>query len=81
MSALEHELSFLGIPLLGKYDLVQLKADMKCLVDGPTPQLEKRLGKNGTDDVTSAMHFLSLLSWPHQANELVLKYVINQVTH
>ena len=54
---------------------------MKCLVDGPTAQLEKRLGKNGTDDVTSAMHFLSLLSWPHQANELVLKYVINQVTH
>eukprot|EP00731_Ephydatia_muelleri_P022417 Em0014g1008a len=68
-SALEHESSFLGIPLLGKYDLVQLKADMKCLVDGLTAQLEKRLGENGTDDVTSAMHFLSLHSWPHQANE------------
>ncbi|KAL5496177.1 hypothetical protein EMCRGX_G012415 [Ephydatia muelleri] len=68
-SALEHELSFLGIPLLGKYDLVQLKADMKCLVDGLTAQLEKQLGENGTDDVTSAMHFLSLHSWPHQANE------------
>ncbi|KAL5466710.1 hypothetical protein EMCRGX_G030858 [Ephydatia muelleri] len=68
-SALEHESSFLGIPLLGKYYLVQLKADMKCLVDGLTAQLEKRLGENGTDDVTSAMHFLSLHSWPHQANE------------
>ena len=54
---------------MGKYDLVQLKADMKCLVDGLTAQLEKRLGENGTDDVTSAMHFLSLHSWPHQANE------------
>ena len=30
-SALENESSFWGIPLLGKYDLVQLKADMKCL--------------------------------------------------
>eukprot|EP00731_Ephydatia_muelleri_P039293 Em1344g1a len=30
----------------------ELKADMKCLVDGLTAQLEKRLGENGTDDVT-----------------------------
>ena len=59
----------MGIPLSGKYDVVQLKADMKCLVDGLTAQLEKRLGENGSDDVTSAMHFLSLHSQPHQTNE------------
>ena len=68
-SALENESSFLGIPLSGKYNLVQLTADMKCLLDGLTDQLEKWLGDNGTDDVTSAMHFLSLHSFPHQANE------------
>ena len=68
-SVLENESSFLGIPLSGKYGLVQLKANMKCLLNGLTAQLEKRLGDNGTDDVTSTMHFLSLHSWPHQANE------------
>ena len=65
--ALKDESSFLGVPLSGKYDAVQLKADMKCLVDGLAAQLEVRLGENGCDDVTSAMHFLSLHSWPQRA--------------
>ena len=59
----------MGVPLSGKYDAVQLKADMKCLVDGLTAQLEVRLGENGSDEITSAMHFLSLHSWPHQTED------------
>eukprot|EP00731_Ephydatia_muelleri_P025501 Em0017g584a len=49
-SALKDESSFLGVPLSGKHDAVQLKADMKCLVDGLTAQLEVRLGENGSDE-------------------------------
>ena len=33
----------MGVPLSGKYDAVQLKADMKCLVDGLTAQLDHTL--------------------------------------
>ncbi|KAL5496799.1 hypothetical protein EMCRGX_G013158 [Ephydatia muelleri] len=68
-AALKDESSFMGVPLSGKYDAVQLKADMKCLVDGLTAQLEVRLGENGSDEITSAMHFLSLHSWPHQTED------------
>ena len=59
----------MGVPLSGKYDAVQLKADTKCLVDGLTAQLEVRLGENGSDEITSAMHFLSLHSWPHNTED------------
>ena len=35
-----------------------MKADMKCLVDdGLTTKLEERLGENGRDGITHAMHF------------------------
>ena len=35
-----------------------MKVDMKCLVDGLTTKLEERLGENGRDGITHAMHFL-----------------------
>ena len=46
-----------------------MKADMKCLVDGLVMKLEERLGENGTDGITHAMHFLSLSSWPQQTED------------
>eukprot|EP00731_Ephydatia_muelleri_P008522 Em0004g860a len=50
-SALKDESSFMGVPLSGKYDAVQLKADMKCLVDGLTAQLETEDATFGNQDV------------------------------
>ena len=46
--------------MFGKYEGVQMKADMTCLVDGLVMKLEERLGDNGRDGITRAMHFLSL---------------------
>ncbi|KAL5496819.1 hypothetical protein EMCRGX_G013181 [Ephydatia muelleri] len=62
-AALKDESSFLGVPLSGKYDAVQLKADMKCLVDGLTAQLEVRLGENGSDEC-NAFSLPTLLASP-----------------
>ena len=53
-SALKDDSSFLGVHLLGNYNAAQL---------------EERLGENGNDDVTRAVHFLSLQSWPHQTED------------
>ena len=46
-----------------------MKADMKCLVDGLTTKLEERLGENGRDGITHAMHFLFLSSWPQRIED------------
>ncbi|KAL5496790.1 hypothetical protein EMCRGX_G013148 [Ephydatia muelleri] len=71
-SALKDESSFLGVPLSGKYDAVQLKADMKCLVDGLTAQLEVRLGENGSDEC-NAFSLPTLLASPDRGCKYSLK--------
>ena len=70
----------MGVLLSGKYDAVQLKADMKCLVDGLTAQLEVRLGENGSDEIKSAMHFLStLLASPDRGSKYVCTISIKRM--
>ena len=76
ISALKDDSSFLGIPLSGKYEGIQMKADMKCLVDGLTTKLEERFGENGRDGITHAMHYLSLSSWPRRIKDAGIKITV-----
>ena len=68
----------MGVPLSGKYDAVQLKADMKCLLDGLTAQLEVRLGENGSDEC-NAFSLPTLLASPDRGCKYVCTISIKRM--